>query len=158
MFEKLKVIKKLTGGHHAEAVYLLAPTKLTDNGENVVRKHYKMNHKKSEKQFKRELKIMKHLTNKKCTFTPKLLSYNEKKGILWMSYCGENLIDSQENRKKVFDLNMKLKNEYQLIWKYFPSLQDFLAKKSKHNIIHNVTKKGDQIFLIDFGNSHWQLL
>ena len=150
----LKEVKKLVGGLSAKKVTLLE--------HDIVKKEYDLS--KEGKTFKHELKILKHLTKKKCPYTPKLYSWEKRNGIIYMEYVGggEEVKLNYTNQKQIKNIMNILEHEYGV--KKMRQKKHFLQKWFMNtfrykNVINNAIRNNEgKMFLIDFGSSSWKLI
>lgn len=139
-----KVLKK---GGKSESVVLLHQA-----GQFLVRKTYALQDPSHRQGFEHECKILRRLERLGCNFVPRLLavSTKNKRGILYMTYCGAQTPDNGKHRSKLRALIKRLGQEY--------GLYRFHTDRHKTTAtIHpkNSCWDGKQYYLIDFGSSLW---
>lgn len=138
---KLKKIKTLQKGGKSKYVYLME--------HQIVKKAYRRDHSGQKRRFEQEVRILQHL--KDCPFVPKLIKVNRQKCILWMTWVGKTLEETPSNRNA---LNQKIK-ELHLEWNL---LRHRNGAPNYQIYIKNGTKMNNQIYVIDFGSPHYQII
>lgn len=132
--------KKLVGGWHSSAVWLLPG--------DVVEKRYG-NHAERVKRMEIEIQLLTRLAD--CDFVPKILDIDRSNKIIRMTYCGKPAVESVHLRTTVSTLMKTLEEKWGVYRK------DNIGKKAyRLGCNRNVTidDKG-KIFIIDFGSDHW---
>jgi predicted Ser/Thr protein kinase len=137
-YKDVKVSKVLKRGGKSKYVYLLK------NG--LVKKAYKKNT-LQKRRFKVEVKILEHL--KECPFVPKVQYVDKDKRVFYMTHMGKTLKRDVKNNKRLREGLKKRLKELKNDW----NLLRHKNGQPMNRIYHgNVTEKGGQINIIDFGS------
>lgn len=132
--------QRLQGGMHSKGVWLLP-------GRKVVEKRYGTGAARFNR-MQMELKILTRLRN--CDFVPKVIAFDPKERIVWMTYCGADAKESLQKRATVHRLLTILRDKYGVY------RRENVGKRFQ-TLIKNVTQDGDKTYIIDFGSNNWAI-
>lgn len=143
-FRKKHIVHDLSSGPRSKQVLLLE--------NNIVAKQYDKKKPSHVRRFHKEVMILKLL--KDCTFVPKLFYVDDKKLILYMSYCGKSIMSSSSTLSK---------SQVRQVESYLQLLADkyglFRMKNGKPTTQYkdifpgNITLRDNNVYLIDFGST-----
>ena len=134
------IIKRFERGHKSAGAYLL------ENG--VVKKVYDLGKSSHKRRFEIEVSHLRHL--QRCSFVPKLLSVDENKGEIYMTYCGT----TPERTKSNILENRRLVKKLYKRW----NLGRFSGKGKPvfKTSLQNTAVMDGKMYLLDFGSSNWK--
>lgn len=134
--------KKLTGGWHSSAVWLLPG--------NVVEKRYGTDAERAHR-MEIEVDILTRLAD--CDFVPKLLDVDRVNKIVRMTYCGKKAPESNEMRKQLHRQMKVLEEKYGVYRKANVGKKMYMLGCNR-NVTMDDTGK---LFIIDFGSDNWHI-
>ena len=143
---ELKKILKIGG--KSQYVHLL---KHKTTGQLIIKKKYNSHKPDHVAGFKNEIKILRHLNQKGCTFVPQLIKVIEDKFIIYMSFCGEIPKISNKTSEKIRAM-MKILDKKYGIYRVNEN-----NNKEYKVYFKNICKKDNKYYLIDFGASRWKM-
>ena len=139
-YRSLKVIRVLKVGGKSKYVHLLEG--------DVIKKKYNRRNVVHVAHYQNEVNILNYL--KDCNFVPKILWTNEKKKILYLSYCGHLPTNNEEIKKNIRELMVQLKKDWGII-------RNKKDKNIKYVDTKNICVKNGKFYLIDFGSPNWKI-
>lgn len=140
-FHTLKKIKTLQRGGKSKYVYLME--------NDIIKKAYLPKDQKQKNRFNTEVKLLMHLEH--CPFVPKILKVDESNCVLWMTYVGEPLKETKDNRQKFVNKMKELHLEWNL-------MRHRDNKPNYHIYIGNATQLNNEVYIIDFGSPHYKIV
>jgi predicted Ser/Thr protein kinase len=146
-YASLKIKKEFKSGLRASAVVLL-------EGQ-IIRKHYKMKHESGRRYFFHEIGILKKLAG--CDCAPKLLHYDRIRGFIYISHCGEAVMNSEDVQRRIKIQLQEIKEKFGVVFK-----GKFHARYSTVNTwnvpLNNLLVKDNKLYFIDFGSDTWSVI
>ena len=137
----LKVIRMFECGNRAPNVELLEG--------NIVCKRYTISKEAQRRFFWHEIGILERL--KGCPYAAQLIHVNLTEGLIYMSFCGDGAPDTPENRLAVRKLLKRMAREYGVY------RNKYTFRKFSGETINNVGQIGTQLYLYDFGGTHYHI-
>jgi hypothetical protein len=144
-YAAMPVVREFVGGYRSARVVLL-------EGGEIVRKQYKMKHESGRRYFWHEVGMLHKL--RECSNVPKLIHFDRNNGAIYMSFCGEPMMNSAEAQKRITKHLKEIQEKWGISHKG-PFHPRFGGKTADNQPLNNVTTRNNRLYFIDFGSDGW---
>lgn len=144
---QIPVKRAFTGGHRADSVDLLEG--------DIVRKRYNVTHEAGKRFFWHEVGMLYKLRD--CPYVPKLIHFDRERGLIYESYCGESVPNSEEIQDRLQRQLDEIKHRWGVSYEGKIKTRRWPPHGKQDDIgpLHNITSLNNNLYFIDFGGENW---